>query len=61
MELLGTWLPYLILISLWFFFMRGARKRQDWSRKMIEENNVLLLRIAESNERILAALEARTN
>ncbi|NTT85697.1 hypothetical protein [Tabrizicola fusiformis] len=59
MELLKLWLPFIILVGVWIFFLRGFRQRQEWSRKMIHENNALLLRIAESNERIVASLEAR--
>ena len=56
----GNLLSGVLFIGLLVFWWRWASKRTAASTTLVIENNDLLRRIAESNDRIATALEAHT-
>jgi ATP-dependent Zn protease len=53
-----TWLPFIVLIAIWIFFMRRAGAGGGWKHAM-DEQAVIQRDIARHLDRIATALEQR--
>jgi ATP-dependent Zn protease len=61
-DLISLWLPFLILIGVWIFFMNRMRGGSSWQNKCLEVMKAQTesqAAIARSLERIATALEQK--
>ena len=61
-KLLSTWLPFIILIAIWIFFMMRMRAGSPFQKKLLDNTDTQLevqRDIARNLDRIASALEQR--
>lgn len=56
-RILVSWLPMLLLIGVWIYFMKKIRKPQDQTIIHVKEQNDILAKHASALERIATSLE----